>query len=240
MPRALVPMPDERHHAPMHVTAVQISDNLAEHLHDDEIHVWHVPYRRAEQRQLLRKVLAGYLAIDVADVLLVEGPHGRPALAEAHDSRLGFNWSHCAGDALIALGRQVCPGVDLEHLRDRPRLLDIAERFFTPAETAALRVLPEAARASAFLALWTAKEAILKATGRGIAFGLDRLEIALMQGKPALRWLDGEQVAEWQLVPLHVAPSLIAALAWRGDPRQVKLWRLASDGSTAHCLRPAG
>lgn len=237
---ALVPMPGERHHATMHVTSVRMSDNLAEHLLDDEIHVWHVPYSRVQRRHMLRKVLAGYLALDATDVELVEGVHGRPALGGVHDQSIGFNWSHSGSDALIAIGRHVYPGIDLEHLRQRPRVLDIAERFFTPAETAALRGLPEAGLAGAFLDLWTAKEAVLKATGRGIAFGLDRLDISLAQGQLSLRRLDGERVADWQLLRLSVAPSLIAALAWRGQARQLRLWRLASDGCTAHCLPSPG
>lgn len=224
----------------MHVTSVRMSDNLAEHLRDDEIHVWHVPYQRAERRRILHKVLAGYLALDVTAVDLVEGAHGRPALARALDQSLGFNWSHCGGDALIAIGRHACPGIDLEFLRHRPRILDIADRFFAPAEAAALRELPETARAHAFLELWTAKEAVLKATGRGIAFGLDKVEILRARGQLSLRRLDGEQVAEWQLVRLSLTPSLIATLAWRGAPRQLKLWRLASDGWTAHCSGSPG
>jgi 4'-phosphopantetheinyl transferase len=210
----------------MHVTSVRMSDNLAEHLRDDEIHVWHVPYQRAERRRMLHQVLAGYLALEAADVELVEGAHGRPALAGSLDQSLGFNWSHCGGDALIAIGRHASPGIDLEHLRHRPLMLD--------------RALPETARAPAFLELWTAKEAVLKATGRGIAFGLDRVEISRALGQLSLRRLDGGQVAEWQLVRLSLAPSLVAALAWRGAPRELKLWQLASDGWTAHCLGSPG
>ncbi len=219
----------------MHVTSVRMSDNLAEHLRDDEIHVWHVPYQRAQRRHMLHRVLAGYLAVDATDVALVEGTHGRPGLAGPLDQSLGFNWSHSGGDALIAVGRHARPGIDLERLRHRPRILDIAERFFTPAEAAALRALSETARTRAFLELWTAKEAVLKATGRGIAFGLDRIEISHVRGQLLLRRLDGGQVAEWQLLRLPLMPSLIGTLAWRGAPRQLKLWQLASDGWTAHC-----
>src|SRR3546814_13489669 len=55
----------------------------------------------------------------------------------------------------------------------------LAERFFVRSETGALLALPAEAREAAFVRLWCAKEAVLKAHGRGLAFGLDRLEFAL-------------------------------------------------------------
>src|SRR3546814_6516543 len=63
-------------------------------------------------------------------------------------------------------------GADLELLRPRPRALALAERFFVRSETGALLALPAEAREAAFVRLWCAKEAVLKAHGRGLAFGL--------------------------------------------------------------------
>src|SRR3546814_11324671 len=62
-------------------------------------------------------------------------------------------------------------GADLELLRPRPRALALAERFFVRSETGALLALPAEAREAAFVRLWCAKEAVLKAHGRGLAFG---------------------------------------------------------------------
>ena len=36
-------------------------------------------------------------------------------LAIGHDQSLGFNWSHSGDQALIAVGRHIMPGVDLEY-----------------------------------------------------------------------------------------------------------------------------
>lgn len=202
--------------------------DAASRLREDEIHVWQLNYRRERGREPLRAALAAYLGIDAADVALIDGEHGRPALAAEHDSSLGFNWSHSGPHALLAVGRQVMPGVDLEVLRSRPRALDIAERYFSVDETAVLKALPAAQRSAAFLELWTAKEAVLKALGRGLAFGLHRLSIANNDGELTLQHLDGHDVCEWQLQRLPLGDSLVAALAWRGGARQVRLGILAS------------
>ncbi|HEV2680466.1 MAG TPA: 4'-phosphopantetheinyl transferase superfamily protein [Rhodanobacter sp.] len=207
----------------MIATHAQTLANVAEHLRDDEIHVWQLDYRPQHGRGPLRRVLGAYLDIDADRVVLINGEYGRPALADAHDPSLGFNWSHSGEHALIAIGRQITPGIDLERRRARPRALEIAERYFSVDETAALTALPVAARDEAFLELWTAKEAVLKALGRGLAFGLDRLSIASTTDRLFLQRLEGDAVDAWQLQRLVVDPTLVAALAWRGDARRIRL-----------------
>jgi len=202
--------------------------NVAEHLRDDEIHVWRLDYRPALGRAPLRAVLAAYLGIAPEQVALTHGEHGRPLLAVGLDPSLGFNWSHSGGHALVAVGRHIAPGIDLECLRPRARALEIAERYFDTDEAAALAALPEAERSAAFLELWTAKEAVLKALGRGLAFGLGRLSIASAADRLQLRRLEGDDVGAWQLQRLDIDRGLVAALAWRGGERRIRLATLAS------------
>ncbi|MEO8810674.1 MAG: 4'-phosphopantetheinyl transferase superfamily protein [Rhodanobacter sp.] len=204
--------------------------DAAARLDDHAIHVWHVDYRPAQGRQPLRRTLAAYLGIGANEVALVEGPHGRPQLDQRHGSVLDFNWSHSGDHALIAIARGIVPGIDVERRRPKPRALPIAQRFFSSDETDALAALPEEARASAFFEVWTAKEAVLKAHGRGIGYGLERLRILSTPERLRLLQFEGEDVARWQLQRLMVAPDLIAALAWRGPPRTIRLGTLASPG----------
>ena len=218
----------DRHHARMTATHAQTLANVAEHLRDDEIHVWQLDYRPPHGREPLHSVLGAYLGIAADRVTLIDGEHGRPALADGHDQSLGFNWSHSGNRALIAVGRGITPGIDLEQLRARPRAMEIARRYFGTAEAEALAALPATARDAAFLEIWTAKEAVLKALARGLAFGLDRLSIASAGGQLILQRLEGDDVDAWQLQRLAVDATLVAALAWRGDMRRIRLGTLAS------------
>ena len=201
---------------------------VAAGLDDEAIHVWSLDYRKAQGRQPLLRTLAVYLGIDPDEVTLVEGPHGRPQVDSPHDSGLDFNWSHSGDYALIAVARGIAPGIDLERRRPQPRALPLARRFFDSDEAESLAALPEEARAAAFLELWTAKEAVLKAHGHGISYGLQRLRILSTPEQLRLVRFDGEDTAAWQLQRLAVAPSLIGALAWRGPPRSIKMGSLAS------------
>ena len=211
----------------MPVTHATIAANLAEQLHDNEIHVWHLVYRQSLRRQPLHALLAAYLGIDAQRLSLVDDPYGRPALAPLHDQSLGFNWSHSGAHALIAVGRRITPGIDIEQRRSRPRALEIARRFFSVEEAAALAALPADQRSAAFLDVWTAKEAVLKALGRGLAFGLHRLSIARSDSGLLLRQLEDDDVSAWQLQSLSIDPALVAALAWRGAARTLRHFTLA-------------
>ena len=200
--------------------------SMAKRLGDRDMHVFLLPYARQQKRQPLHDVLGAYLGISGDDVTLVDGEFGRPSLDQHHGMELGFNWSHSGGYALIAIARHCAPGIDIERRRDRPRALDIAERYFRKDELAVLATTQGEARSAKFLQLWTAKEAVLKALGRGIAFGLDRLHVASVQDQFALRWLDEDDASAWQLQRLDVGNDYVAALAWRGLARNIQCWTI--------------
>lgn len=216
-----------RQHALMRTTLGQDVAGIAACLDNDVIHVWLLDYRRELQRGPLKALLGVYLGLPADDVILRDDEHGRPELAAPWNSLLQFNWSHSAGRALIAVARGITPGIDIERIHARPRALDIAERFFHPKETAALIALGELQRERAFVQLWTGKEAVVKALGRGIAFGLQRFCLSVAPAPVQVLWLDGEDAAQWQLRALDTDALHVASLAWRGPPRTIAMWTLA-------------
>lgn len=110
--------------------------------------------------------------------------HGKPELAPgqlAYDLR--FNISHTKGMvvAAYAIGRDV--GIDVEAL-DRQTFDDagIADAYFSPSEQTYLFSFAEPGqRKHAFLDLWTAKEAFIKAIGQGLSMPLDCFSVDLIQ-----------------------------------------------------------
>ena len=176
-----------------------------------------------------RPVLARYAGLPADALPLVADAYGKPRLAAPNAP--GFNLSHSGEVVLLAIARGADPGIDVEALRPRPRALQLAQRYFTAAEAAALARRSEADRQQAFYQLWTAKEAVLKALGRGLAFGLDRVGFALAADGTTVEPLDFQDAAapasDWQLHALAPAPGHLGALAWRGAPRTVRLFALA-------------
>jgi 4'-phosphopantetheinyl transferase len=172
----------------------------------------------------VRATLGSALAVDAATLLIDRDAHGKPQLAGALCD-WQFSLSHSGGWVLLALALGQPVGVDLESLRPRERLLALAQRFFTSTEANALHNLPETERLRAFYALWTAKEAVLKAAGVGIGYGL---------AKAGMVWRENcwviDQFADmlapataWQLHRLVLPAPLLGHLAWRGPQRLVRL-----------------
>lgn len=199
---------------------MQLPDALP--LDPDTIHLWRLPYVRCEGRMGLHAVLARYLGMREDAVVLEQKTYGRPVLGAGHDW-LDFNWSHSGDDAVIAVSRRLPSlGVDIESAKSRPRAMELARRFFRPDEADWLAQADPQQREERFKALWTAKEAVLKGYGRGLAYGLDkvgfgeqgaRLRPALFQGPVA-------PAPDWQLAALD-APGLTGHVAWRGPGRRL-------------------
>lgn len=174
-----------------------------------------LPHDGGRGEPAARAWLAGQLGLPPRALALARDAHGRPALGRTGRD---CNWSHSGDRLLVALADGARVGVDLERRRPRPRALEIAGRYFHPREAAALAVLPEHARDAAFLRLWCAKEALLKAHGRGLAHGLARFEVAGFAepgGPLRLHADDGGLGPGWQLAALDW-PDALAVVAWRG------------------------
>lgn len=167
---------------------------------------------------LVEAWLASQLGARARASTLVRDVHGRPRFVPpcAYD----VSWSHSGEGLLVALGEGVEVGADLERLRPRPRALELARRFFDPRETAWLAALPDTEREDTFVRIWCAKEAILKAHGRGIAFGLHRLRIAEHGNALHLASADPELgcAADWNVREFLPQPGYRATVAWRSLP----------------------
>lgn len=175
------------------------------------------PYHRGEAAEpRVREWLQQTLALAPEGLDLARDRHGRPRLGHAHAGH-DASWSHSGEGLLMALGQGVLVGCDLEWARPRPRALELAQRYFAAEEARWLGSLSGPAREAAFVRIWCAKEAMLKAHGRGIAFGLHRLRFGEQDGVLALVDCDPELGApeDWSLRAFEPAPDYLATLAWR-------------------------
>lgn len=180
----------------------------------------------------LRQVLSRYLNCSPESLEFDVGEHGKPELVPVGGrlpGKLEFNLSHSFQYALVAVARDQAVGVDLEHVTDTRPIEQLAKRFFAKAEVERFLNLPEKQRMEAFYALWTRKEAFLKATGAGVYFGLDRCEMSVDPGVPAqLLKIDGqvEAAKAWSLYDLPFEDEPFAGcLACKGSFSQIDCWR---------------
>lgn len=196
-----------------------MSANAPNHAFGPVHWAWQPYTRGAAAEPAVRRWLASRLNRPSADLRLVRDAHGRPRMALPHEG-LDASWSHSGEGLLVAFGEGVVLGVDMEWRRPRPRALELAQRYFTADEVFWLTSQTPSQRENAFLRLWCAKEAVLKAHGRGIAFGLDRLAFA--DGDDGLMLVACDAAlgvpGDWIVQEFEPAPGYLAALAWRRHP----------------------
>jgi 4'-phosphopantetheinyl transferase len=122
-------------------------------------------------RVLARTTLSRYDDVDASDWRFRTNRYGRPAI-EAPTSSLHFNLSHTTGLVVCLVCRDREVGVDVEPRNRTGEWLDLATRFFSPREAAALHQVEVRERPRRFLEYWTLKEAYIKARGMGLAIPL--------------------------------------------------------------------
>jgi 4'-phosphopantetheinyl transferase len=183
--------------------------------------------RFANCRGLVRLLLGRYTGQEPARLSFDYGPHGKPALSR--DTGLHFNVSHAGAHALLAF-TPACPvGVDIEEVRSFHGMDDLATRFFTPPEAAALSDLRTDDRVAGFFRCWTRKEAVVKARGHALPPSMHNFTVSVCADGPArLEWLSDDAPIRWKLQHLEPARGLIGAVALR-DPTVDVLLRAFHD-----------
>jgi len=128
---------------------------------------------------LVRNVLSRYLPMPPEAWRFSATGNGKPILANSPSSWVPrFNLAHTEGLVACAFARDLEVGIDVEN-RERAVNLDVARRFFAPAEVAYLEQAPEQRRERIFLLFWTLKEAYIKARGMGLSLPLEQFAFTL-------------------------------------------------------------
>ena len=171
-------------------------------------------------RASLRRILAQTIGTDPSCINIAHEQHGRPYLSNyGQADGIQFSVTHSFDQAMIAVtqGRQI--GVDIERVRADIDHEGLSRRFFSPSEYEALQHYSELNRLRAFFAVWTRKEAVVKAHGEGIALGLKQFDVSVDPDLPpsvlATRW-DRTDIPEWSLFNLQSDAPYFASLAVSG------------------------
>lgn len=124
-----------------------------------------------------RIILSKYLVLPPQAIHIATQKKGKPYIL---NSPIRFNLSHTQNLALLAVTHEIEVGVDIEKNSASRNYLAIAQRYFHPQEYHALLSIPQnTERQALFYRFWTAKEALVKATGEGLASGLKNIKLTI-------------------------------------------------------------
>lgn len=168
------------------------------------------------------------------------GDHGKPEpILPEGAPPFRVNLSHTRGLAAVAVALDREVGVDVEWL-DRTNLtIDLADRFFAPAECEQLVGLDPEAEKDALFAFWTLKEAYIKAVGMGLALPLGAFAYTLDPLSIAFDARIQDEPAHWFFRRLRPTEGHVLGLALRHEaPERATLD--AAPAELAALLRLAG
>lgn len=172
---------------------------------------------------MLRQTLSLYAPVAAGEWIFEAGPHGKPAIAD-WQPQLSFSLTHTAGLSACAIARERDVGVDAEDISRPAEYQQLAQRFFSPQEAERIGRLPDDWRAEGFFAVWTLKEAYIKARGLGFALPLADFSFSFPEGVVTVEFaprLDDDPAA-WQFERLQPTKEHRVAVAVR-QPRSVPL-----------------
>lgn len=166
----------------------------------------HFVVRRSFQRLFL-SLISGWSA-KPKDLAMQHKLDTRPYCADFPTLQISFSTS--GATALACASTTHVVGIDVERVRPIENVSQLAERFFSSEEAAAIAALPGDQQNQHFLLHWTAKEAGLKAIGKGIVSGLNAFSL-MREGHnlpykiigPAEKG-EGWSLQHIEMLPLHI------------------------------------
>lgn len=170
-------------------------------------------------RAATRRFIGRYLGADPATLIIDEEEFGKPVL---RGREIEFNASHSGDLVALALATETAVGIDVECRRPLNDTLALARRFFSDAEVAIVEQATDVA--DAFFTIWTEKEAIVKASGKGIGSG-DLRGFTVPFRDPELRPV----VSGWSVAAVDPhREGYYAAVAARDGRRQITLQSISA------------
>lgn len=195
-------------------------------------------------RCILRHLLGTYLGRHPSALIIGADEYGRPRLDHGKD--LDFNIAHSGDWLIVACGRDVRLGVDVEQVRSNITLQPLVSQCFAPSERRAHQRAPNAlAKRWLFFRHWTRKEAVLKAVGLGLRSPLHALDVSSTERlASSLELLLGEShhnarspylkahgaSGTWQLLDIQAPEGYCAALMVFGPVEEMQHYGWSESG----------
>ena len=157
----------------------------------------------------LRRILSFCTGIPADAITFGYSEHRKPYITNTEATQHQFNISHSDNRAVYAVGLNHPLGIDIEKVRNKCNM-DVVDRFFSELERSLLAKLNGEDLERSFYRVWSRKEAIIKATGKGLSQKLSSFSVAITD-VPETITVDNQ---EWKISALAIDSRFQAALAY--------------------------
>jgi 4'-phosphopantetheinyl transferase len=153
---------------------------------------------RLHQHYLLLKTLSMYLNKSEKEILLNFNQFNKPYLnLDVNFDQIFFNTSHSDNYLALAISFDSEIGIDIEKPRENIDFNKIINRFFSEREKFFFSSLKKEHKFETFFQWWTMKEAIVKATGKGLYLPFNKFNLPLNKKNNKVQLKDNNLIKEY-------------------------------------------
>jgi len=184
------------------------------------------------RRFYLRLLLGAYLDVPGKSVRINRSKRGKPMLDKAaHPVDLQFSMAKSGDRLLIGISTATLVGVDLEPAgRQAHDALGVAKRYFSVSEARGVEAAGPAQLGEAFLRTWACKEAVVKASGHGIANQFSRFSVETdLKRPPSILEFEDDDPQCWSLAVVQPDNGFIGAVAMHHPRMEITAFSLSSN-----------
>jgi 4'-phosphopantetheinyl transferase len=157
------------------------------------------------RHNLLRIILGDYLNCDPAKIKFNSNHHQKPHISNPN-TPIQFNISSSSNRFVAAFCHQHTIGVDIELIRPFDEIPQMINDYCTKEESDWINSQPDEIMTAAFFEIWSKKEALVKAIGKGLNIELKKIDV--LSDKSIV---NGESM--WYLRSLNLFEDCKATLA---------------------------
>ncbi len=173
-------------------------------------------------RAILRIILGSYLDKNPAHLQIQATTDGKPYLEK---SEIRFNLSHSGDILLCGLSYRSLIGIDIQQIYPITNLETIIKNYFSENERKYLESQPVDQLKNHFFSIWTAKEAYLKAIGKG--FQESPTDISTLPDESLQYFLldhpgSGQESQGWTITSIEFNQGYKAAVAVNAKVEGIK------------------
>jgi len=174
----------------------------------------------------LRVILSLYCGCQPQNLIFRYNSFGKPFIDMPEFNEVRFNMSFSGNLMILGISRQNNIGCDIEEVREIDDQRNIANENFSTQEIQILNHSND--EIGTFFKIWTRKEALIKAIGKGMFYPLKSFTVNMdpLGGPEHLLIIDNTDESKlWRTTPLNISDGYIASLAIESDEFQISYFK---------------
>ena len=164
---------------------------------------------------LARVLISNYTTYKPNDIIFKYNEFGKPFVSpDSNGNNLFFNLSHSYNYVVYVFTRNMPIGIDVEKVKELADMEGVVDLCFSESEKKWFSKVSSDKKEEIFYKIWTAKEAYIKAIGKGFSFSPKRISLGQqIENRLFVKEIEGNGDNNlWKLITFNPYPDFISSI----------------------------